>query len=139
MKTNPAPIELTKPKRNHPGFVDALEKPLAVGDEIIVSQDRVARHAVITRFTPSRVYWVVLHAPDYMSDNVFKWEAFSQLHNYYFKGENARSFRMVLKVDDPQIRTVPTAGTSAEDPVGEIKGRLEALRVSKELMEQEEV
>ena len=129
MKTNPAPIELTKPKRNHPGFVDALEKPLHVGDEIMVSQDRYSRHAVITRFTPSRVYWVVLHAPDYMSDNVFKWECFSQLHNYYFKGENARSLRMVLKVDDP--------GPTAE--VKEIQELKSALEISMELMEQEEV
>ena len=109
MKTNPNPIALNhKRPRNCEGFYDAEGKELHIGDEIIVHQYRRVYHAVIVRFTPRRIYWTVLRAGDHVSDYVFNWTNFSQLHYYYGTGrahgncapENPRSLRCVMKVEE---------------------------------------
>ena len=109
MKTNPKPIQIiNKRPRNCEGFKDSLGKPLLPGDEIIVHSYNSVYHAVITRFTPRRVYWKVLYADESTHDYLFDYENFSQLHMWYStsddahrKPEDQRRLRNVMKLEDP--------------------------------------
>ena len=69
MVVNEAEITVSKAKRNHPGFVDAENNELHPGDIIAVSTyGGVMRSAVITRFTPRRVYFMWQYLPAYYVD-----------------------------------------------------------------------
>ena len=107
MKTNPKPITINpKIPRNHKGFVDTLGKDLVPGDEIIVKCYQQLLHAVITRFTPKRIYWKVLYADESTHDYLFDYENCTQLHNWYStaddkhrKPEDRRRLRHVMKLE----------------------------------------
>ena len=115
MRHNDETIEINpKVPRNHEGFVDALDQKLEVGDEIIVWSYRASYHAVLTRFTPKRVYWKVLRGPDSMHPFMFQYENFTQLHQWYsgerdytdrngkmtkVAAENTRKLRGIIKYE----------------------------------------
>ena len=87
--------------RNHTGFVDAHGKPLEPGDEIIVkTYDRLC-HAVITRFTPRRVYWRLLTVTSDMVPYWKEYECATQLHQYYSKGGTRGAYDSATGISTP--------------------------------------
>ena len=105
LSVNCAEITVTKPKRNHKGFVDSEGNELAPGDLIVVSTYRgVQKTAIITRFTPRRVYFMMQYCPEHVSINgktEYPYEDCVQLPYYGSWGpEKHRMMERILKVTE---------------------------------------
>ena len=100
MDVNQAEITVTKMKRNHKGFVDAEGNELVPGDLVIVSTYRgTQRTAIITRFTPKRVYFMLQYLPDHVKANgrtEFAFEDCVQLP--YYDGWGTHRNRMMPRI-----------------------------------------
>ena len=105
LSVNQSEIPVTKPKRNHKGFVDAEGNELSPGDLIVVSTYRgVQKTAIITRFTPARVYFMLQYLPEHIEANgrtTFSYEDCVQIPYYSGWGPNKhRMMERILKVTE---------------------------------------